>query len=66
LSVSQPELADQPRSMVVQKPKSNVYTALLAISALALAVGCVFMLLGVVKYSQSFSPLEIYDAIGGP
>ncbi len=52
--------------MVVQKPKSNIYTALLAISSLALLAGCVFMLLEVVQYAGSFSPFEIYDAIGGP
>jgi heme/copper-type cytochrome/quinol oxidase subunit 3 len=62
----QPENVDQPRSMVVQRPKSNIYTALLGVSAVALFLGCIFMLLEVVEYSQSFSPFEIYDAIGGP
>lgn len=64
--MSQSEHPEQPRSMVVQKPKSNIYTALLAISSLALLAGCVFMLLEVVQYAGSFSPFEIYDAIGGP
>lgn len=52
--------------MVVQKPKSNIYTALLGISALALLIGCVFLLLEVVTYSHSFSPSAIFSAVGGP
>ena len=64
--MSQPDFNEQPRSMVVQKPKSNIYTALLAISALALVVGCVFLLLEITTYSGSFSPSAIYSAVGGP
>jgi hypothetical protein len=64
--VSQPDFNDQPRSMVVQKPKSNIYTVLLGISALALVMGSVFLLLEITTYSQSFSPSAIYSAVGGP
>ncbi|QDU53984.1 hypothetical protein [Aeoliella mucimassa] len=63
--MSQPDL-EPTRSMVVQKPKSNVYTVLLGIAALALAVGCVAMLLEIVNYSGSFGFSSLYDAIRGP
>ena len=52
--------------MVVQKPKSGVYTALLAMSALAMAIGCLFLLLEWASVADSFSPLQLYDAAGGP
>lgn len=64
--MSQPEITDQPRSMVVQKPKSNIYTALLGISALALTLACVFLLLEWVHYAGSFSPFQLWDAASGP
>lgn len=60
------EPTEQPRSMVVQRPKSGVYTALLGISVLALAIGCLFLLLEWSTYSNSFSPFQLYDAVGGP
>ena len=53
--------------MVVQKPKSNIYTVLLAISALALTIGCTFLLLEIVhNYAHSYGFSAIYDAIRGP
>lgn len=65
--MSQPETPDQPRSMVVQKPKSNVYTALLGISALALTVACLLLLMQWAVYSNgSFSPFELWEAASGP
>lgn len=64
--MSQPEALEEPRSMVEQKPKSNVYTALLGISMLALMTGCAFLLLEWVSYSGSFSPSALFDAVGGP
>ncbi|MCO6046991.1 hypothetical protein NG895_24085 [Aeoliella sp. ICT_H6.2] len=65
--MSQPEISDQPRSMVVQKPKSNIYTALLGISALALMMACLFLLLEWTVYTDgSFSPFQLWDAASGP
>lgn len=32
---------DAPRAVVVQKPKANIYTAMLAISLVAIIVGCI-------------------------
>ncbi len=53
--------------MVVQKPKSNVFTALLGIAALALTIGCLFLLKEIVdNYSHSYGWSAIYDAIRGP
>lgn len=58
---------DQARSMVVHKPKSDIYTALLGISAFALFVGCVFFLLEWSTYADgSISPFALWDAVGGP
>lgn len=62
--MSQPDL--QTKSMVVQKPRSNVYTTLLGISCLALLIGCLFLLWEIVTYSASYGFSEIYDAIRGP
>ena len=64
--MAQPDFNEQPRSMVVQKPKSNIYTVLLGISMLALMIGSVFLLLEITTYSQSFSPSAIYSAVSGP
>lgn len=64
--MSPPDNSDQARSMVVHKPKSDVFTALLGISALALLVGCLFLLLEWATYADSFSPFELYGAVGGP
>jgi hypothetical protein len=32
---------EQPRAVVVQKPKANIYTALLALALVAIIVGCI-------------------------
>lgn len=64
--MAQTDFNEQPRSMVVQKPKSNIYTVLLGISMLALMIGSVFLLLEITTYSQSFSPSAIYSAVSGP
>ncbi|WP_425396453.1 hypothetical protein [Aeoliella sp.] len=65
--MSQPETTDQPRSMVVQKPKSNIYTALLGISLLCLMLACMFLLLAWSQYAEgSLSPFKLWEAASGP
>lgn len=60
------EANDQPRSMVVEKPKSNVFTVLLGISAMALTLACVLLLLEWSQYAGSFSPFDLWGAASGP
>lgn len=50
--MSQPDLTSQPRTVVAAKPKSNIYTALLGIAAIALAVGCIFLLNEVGQHAE--------------
>lgn len=57
---------EQPRSMVVEKPKSNVFTVLLGISAMALTLGCVLLLMEWAQYAGSFSPFALWGAASGP
>lgn len=66
--MSQPDIQpeQQPRSVVVSKPKSDIYTALLGIAALALAFGCVLLFLEVLSYAGSTSISGFYEAIRGP
>lgn len=64
--MSQPDLTNQPRTMVVQKPKSNIYTALLGVAALALFIGCVFLILEINRYAGDAGVSGWYGAIRGP
>ena len=36
-------LADEPRGVVVEKPKANVYTVLLGLALAAIIIGCICM-----------------------
>lgn len=64
--MSQPDLTNQPRTMVVQKPKSNIYTALLGIAAIALAIGCILMAIEISRYASDASVSGWFGAIRGP
>ena len=56
-----------PRSMVVQKPKRNIYTALLGVSVLCLMLACLFLLLAWSRYAGgSLSPFQLWEAASGP
>lgn len=48
--MSTPSYADPGRGVYVEKPKSNVYTVLLALALLALIIACVFLLLEMNAY----------------
>lgn len=50
--MSQPDLTSQPRTVVVQKPKNNIYIVLLGVAALTLSVGCIFLLNEVGNYAE--------------
>lgn len=64
--MSQPDLTNQPRTMVVQKPKSNIYTALLGVAALALLVGCILMAVEIGRYATDAGVSGWFGAIRGP
>lgn len=64
--MSQPDLTSQPRTMVVQKPKSNIYTALLGISAMALFIGCILLAVEISRYAGDAGVSGWFGAIRGP
>lgn len=42
--------ANAPRGVLVQKPKTNIFTVMLIISFLAMLIGCVLMYLELDRY----------------
>ncbi len=48
--MSTPGYADAGRGVYVEKPKSNIYTVLLAIALFALIVACAFLLIEMNRY----------------
>jgi hypothetical protein len=46
---------DEPRGVLVRRPKTNIYTVLLGISAAALAIGCLVLLLEIAQYGSPFT-----------
>jgi len=49
--VSQPDSkSTRPTGVLVRKPKTTVYTALLGVAAAALAIGCLLLLLEITRY----------------
>ncbi|TWT88880.1 hypothetical protein Mal64_23680 [Pseudobythopirellula maris] len=42
--------AKSPRGVIVQKPKTTVYTVMIVLSALMMALGCLFLYLEWVRY----------------
>jgi hypothetical protein len=47
--------ADLPRGVLVRHPRANIYTALLGVTAAALAVGCMLMVLEIWHYGVPWS-----------
>ena len=43
--------ANSPRGVLVQKPKTNIYTVMLIIAFLAMLFGCLFMYLELSRFS---------------
>lgn len=52
--MSLPDSTDPGRGFVVQKPKANVYTALLGISLLAILLAILFLCLEMGRYDWDF------------
>lgn len=48
--------SDKPAGVLVRKPKSSLYTALLGVAVLAIAVGCLFLLLEISRYGLLSAP----------
>ena len=65
--MSQPDLASSnvPRGVVVQKPKSNIYTALLAVSAAALALGCLLLYIELYRHAPANTNVVNFMAVFG-
>ncbi|MGD9722959.1 MAG: hypothetical protein AB7O59_21295 [Pirellulales bacterium] len=50
-----PAAAPEPsRGVVVEKPKANIYTVLLALSLVAVFIGCIFLSLEMAAYDWQF------------
>lgn len=47
--------AEKPVGILVRKPKTSIFTVLLGIAALAMAIGCVFLLLEISQYGALWS-----------
>jgi hypothetical protein len=54
---------DTPRGVLVPKARTNIYTVLLGIAALALFIGCALMALEIWRYG-SISPPPGLKAVG--
>ncbi len=70
--MSTPSYADSGRGVYVEKPKSNVYTVLLALALLALIIACIFLLLEMNDYefdrrapAASAAGAMAWDAVRG-
>ncbi|MBI1904403.1 MAG: hypothetical protein HYS13_25180 [Planctomycetia bacterium] len=62
--MSQPDLSSQ-QGVVVQKPKSDVYTMMLVISLIAMAVAIIFLLIEASKYDWDFKAQDVKSAVQG-
>lgn len=61
---------DSGRGVYVEKPKTNIYTVLLALALLALIIACIFLLLEMNRYefdrrapSASAAGTIVWDAV---
>ena len=61
--MSRPDSTDARRTMMVQKPKSNIYTALLGVAAMALLFACLLM---VIEINRFAGDVGWFGAIKGP
>lgn len=50
--MSQPDLTSQPRMASGQKAKSNVYTGLMGLAAMCLAIGCILLMIEISRYAS--------------
>lgn len=48
--------SDEPRGVLVRRPKPTIYTVLLLIAILALAIGCLVMMLEWAQYGFQWKP----------
>lgn len=55
--------------MIVQKPKSNIYTALLGIAALALTIGAILLYTEIYRHTPAgtsyFNFMAVFGAVKG-
>lgn len=50
--MSQPDLtSQQPRVISTQKPKSSIYTGMMAVAAMSLAIGCIMLIVEINRYA---------------
>lgn len=52
LDSSSADPIEAPRGVLVQKPKTNIYTVLLIIAFVAMCIGCLFLYLEWANYSS--------------
>jgi len=45
----------EPAGILVRKPKTSLFTVLLGIAALAIAIGCLFLILEISQYGALWS-----------
>lgn len=57
--MSPPDLTDRPRGIVVQKPRSDIYTALLAVGLTALILGIVMLVLEMNKFDWDIKASKV-------
>ena len=50
---------DTPRGVLVPKPRTNIYTVLLGIAALALLIGCALFALEIWQYGSVSPPASL-------
>ena len=65
--MSQPDLASGsvPRGVVVQKAKSNIYTALIGVAAGALALGCLLLYIELFRHTPAGTNFFNFMAVFG-
>jgi hypothetical protein len=55
--VSQPDSeSTKPGGILIRRPTSNVYTGMLGVAAVSLALGCLFLLLEIMQYDLFSAP----------
>ena len=47
--------SEEPRGVLVRRPKTNIYTIMLGITAGAIAIGCLLLLLEIWQYGSPWS-----------
>jgi hypothetical protein len=48
-------VSDRPRGVLVRRPKSTIYTALLGVAVGALAIGCLALALEMLEYGWAWN-----------